>query len=289
MSAYVAVLLSSFLWAIATQFYAKIVGKITVFRFNMYKSIFAFVCFFISALFIGHILPPPGTLGWLLLSGFLGFALADLFIFYSFSKNGPARTLMLSAFEPSIIAIYSYFILHKTLPWNKAIGLLFLILCLIFMALERHRRRGTASIKVAILALIGINIEALGVVFTKKAFMVAPEMSSMTANLYRVIPALFFLGALNYFKGVKLGITDLSGKMKSSILFSAFIGTFLALYFYLYAISKVGHPSIIAGLGSLAPFYASIYEHWRDRKLPNKYFILALCSMIIGVFILLRF
>ncbi|MCX6112616.1 MAG: DMT family transporter [Proteobacteria bacterium] len=286
MSAYIAVLVSSFLWAIATQFYAKIVDKITVFRFNMYKSIFAFVCFFISALFIGRILPPPGTLGWLLLSGFLGFALADLFIFYSFSKNGPARTLMLSAFEPSIIAVYSYFILHKTLSWNKTIGLLFLILCLVFMALERHRR-GTVSIKVALLALIGINIEALGVVFTKKAFMVAPEMSSMTANLYRVIPALFLLGILNYFKGVKFGITDLSVKMKSSIIFSAFIGTFLALYFYLYAISKIGHPSIIAALGSLAPFYASIYEHWRDKKLPNKYFMLSLCSMIIGLFILL--
>ncbi len=286
MSAYIAVFISSFLWAIATQFYAKIVGKLTVFRFNLYKSIFAFVCFFIAALVIGKVRAPSGTIWWLLFSGFFGFALADLFIFYSFSKNGPARTLMLSAFEPSLIAIYSYFIIGQTLPWNKAIGLFFLVLCLIFMALERHRR-GNLSIKVALLALLGINIEAVGVVFSKKAFMIAPEMSSMTANLYRVMPALLFLGIINRFKGVKFGITDLSGKMRASIFFSAFIGTFLALYFYLYALSKPGHPSIIAGLASLTPFYASVYEHWRDKKLPNKYFVLALCSMITGIFILL--
>ncbi|MEI6080226.1 MAG: DMT family transporter [bacterium] len=286
MSAYVAVFLSSFLWAIATQFYAKIVTKITVFRFNLYKSIFALVCFFIAAVFIGHIAPPPGTLLWLLLSGFLGFALADLFIFYSFSKNGPARTLIFSAFEPALIAVYSYFIIHQTLPLNKVVGLFFLLLCLFFMAMER-KRRGSFSLRVAALALIGINIESIGVVLTKKAFMIAPDMSSMTANLYRVIPAVVLLGILNYFKGVKFGVGDLSKKMNMGILFSSFLGTFLALYFYLYAISKGGHPSIIAGLASLTPFYASIYEHWRDKKLPNKYFVLALCSMVIGVSILL--
>jgi drug/metabolite transporter (DMT)-like permease len=286
MSAYLAVFLSSFLWAIATQFYAKIVNKLTVFRFNFYKSVFALICFFIAAFAIGKLAPPAGTLSWLLWSGFLGFALADLFIFYSFAKNGPARTLMLSAFEPSLIAIYSYFIIHQALPWNKAIGLLFLIMCLVFMAMER-KKTGTLSLKVAVLALIGINLEALGVVFTKKAFLIAPEMSSMTANFYRVMPAIVFLGALNCFKGIKFGIGDLSVKMKASIVFSAFLGTFLALYFYLYALSSDLHPSIIAGLASLAPFYASIYEHWRDKKFPNKYFVLAFCSMVVGVFILI--
>jgi len=252
----------------------------------LYKSIIALVCFFIASWYIGAITCPLNVLPWLLLSGFLGFLLADLFIFYSFAKNGPARTLMLAAFEPTIVAVYSYLILGLTLPLGKIIGLFFLLLCLCFLALERSKR-GSVSLKVALLALVGINIEALGVVFTKKAFILAPHLSPMTANLYRVLPAIVLLPMLARFMNVKMGIGDISTKSKLNILGSSLLGTFMALYLYVYAISKFGHPSIIAGLGSLAPIYASIYEHWRDKKYPNRYFVGSIVSMIVGVLFLI--
>ena len=287
MSPFVAAFISSLFWAISTQVYSKMVNKLSVYRFNLYKSVIAIICFSTASYFMtGTLLAPIETIPWLLLSGFLGFMLADLFIFYSFAKNGPARTLMLSAFAPSIIGIHSYFLLGKTLPLGKIIGLIFLVICLCFLGLERSRR-GNFSIKVAILAFIGINIEAVGLVLSKKAFMMAPEMSFMTANFYRVIPAVVILPFLVYFKNIKIGIGDLSSKTKFSILSSSMLGTFLALYFYLYAVSHYGHPSIIAGLGSLAPIYASIYEHWKDKKYPNRYFIGAIVSMIAGVLFLI--
>jgi drug/metabolite transporter (DMT)-like permease len=287
MNAYLAAFISSLIWAAATQFYARIVTKTSVFRFNFYKSLIALVCFFIASLLIGQLVPSWEAMQWLLLSGFIGFAVADLFIFYSFAKNGPARTLIFSAFSPALIAVYSYSILQKTLPTNKMIGLSFLILCLIFLGFERKRRKGKISLRIALLAVIGINLEALGIVFTKKAFLVDPNLSSMTANLYRVIPAVIFLGLVNHFTKIKILMSDLSNKMKLSIVFSSFMGTFLALYLFLYAISKYNHPSIISAIASLAPLYASIYEHWRDKELPNKYFVGAMISMGVGVFILL--
>ncbi len=286
MSAYLAVFISSLLWAISTQIYAKMVQKLTVYRFNFYKSIIAFVCFFIACVFTGTLYVPWEAMPYLLLSGFLGFTLADLFIFYSFSKNGPARTMIFSSFSPSIIAVYSYFILGKTLPAQKVVGLFFLLLCLMFIALER-RNRGNVSLRVAVLAIIGINIEALGVVFTKKSFMVMPDLSPFTANLYRVGVAVVILGVLNSIKGVKFGIKDLGWDIKGRVAISTFLGTFMALYFYLYAISHYNHPSIIAGIGSLAPIYASVYEHWRDKKRPNRYFVGAIASMICGVLFLI--
>ncbi len=286
MSPYLAVFISSLLWAISTQIYAKMVQKLTVYRFNFYKSVISFVCFLLACVLTGNFYFPTQAMPYLLLSGFLGFTLADLFIFYSFSKNGPARTLMFSSFSPSIIAVYSYFILGKTLPMSKVAGLFFLLLCLLFIALER-KRRGNVSLRVALLAIIGINIEALGVVFTKKSFMVLPDMSPFTANLYRVGVAVVVLGIFNSFKGVKFGIKDMDWDIKGKVMLSTFLGTFMALYFYLYAISNYNHPSIIAGIGSLAPIYASVYEHWRDKKRPNRYFIGAIASMICGVLFLI--
>ena len=286
MSAYLSVFISSILWAISTQFYSKMVNKLTVFRFNFYKNVIAFVCFFIAAYFMGSVIAPKQSIGWLMMSGFLGLGLADLFIFYSFAKNGPARTMMLSAFSPSIIAIHSYFILGKTLPVAKVMGLFFLLSCLFFVAMER-KRRGNVSLKIALLALVGVNLEALGVVFTKQAFMLAPELNSMTANLYRLLPAIVFLFIFNRIRGVKMEIGDIDKKTKTTVVASSIMGAFLALYFYLHAISKHGHPSIIAGLGSLAPIYASIYEHWRDKKRPNRYFIGSILSMIAGALLLI--
>ena len=255
MSAYLAVFICCLLWAISTQFYANLVNRITLVRFNLYKSLIALVCFFVAAVSIGGLHAPIETLPWIFLSGLLGVGIADLLIFHSFAKMGPARTLMLWAFEPSLIAVYSYFILHKVLPLNKVVGLLFLIFCLIFMALEK-KKAGELTIRIVIIAFIGINIEALSFVFSKKAFMIAPEMSSMTVNLYRAMPAVVFLVALNYFKGLKFGIADLSAKIRLGVLSSVFMGNFLAIYLYLYAISRISHPSIVAGLASLTPFYA---------------------------------
>ncbi len=286
MSPILSVFISSLLWAIATQIYAKMVQKLNVYRFNFYKSIIAFVCFFIACVLSGNFYFPTAAMPYLLLSGFLGFTLADLFIFYSFSKNGPARTLIFSSFSPTMIAVYSYFILGKTLTSHKVMGLFFLLLCLVFLALER-KNRGNFSIKIALLAIIGINIEAVGVVFTKKAFMVMPDLSPFTANLYRVGVAVLVLGILNSVRGIKFGIKDLDWKVKNRVLISTFLGTFTALYFYLYAISNYDHPSIIAGIGSLAPIYASVYEHWRDKKRPNRYFIGAVASMVAGVIFLI--
>lgn len=237
MSPYSAVFISAILWAISTQIYARMVQKLSVYRFNFYKSILALFLFSAAALLTGRFEFPVQAMPYLLLSGFLGFTLADLFIFYSFAKNGPARTMIFSSFSPSIIAVYSYFILGKTIPLSKIVGLFFLLLCLLFVALER-KRRGNISLKVAMLAIIGINIEALGVVFTKKSFMICPSLDAGTANIYRVLVAVVFLFILNSIKKVKFGVSDLDVGTKKNILISTFLGTFMALYFYVYAISN---------------------------------------------------
>ena len=68
-----------------------------------------------------------------------------------------------------------------------------------------------------------------------------------------------------------------------AMLFSSTIGTWLALFLWLKAIGLPGHPAVIAALGSLSPFYASIYEHTKSRSLPNRYFFCALLCMLLGI------
>lgn len=286
--AYLATLASSMFWGFLSHGYASLIKILSVSRFNFYRCVVVFFCFLIAALSIGKIMIPKEAVIWLALSGSLVYFLSDLLTHYAISKNGPSRILILSAFVPSMVAIYSYFILDMTLSITKLIGLIFLILCLFFMALEK-KRHGTGSLLIIAIALIGLNIEAVGLVFTKKAFMVAPNMGPMTANLYRVVPAIVLLFFYNYLLGIKMRTDDLSLKYKGKILIIVILAGFIGLYLYLYAISHYDNPAVIAALANTAPIFASIYEHVKHKKLPNRYFVGSIISMIAGIVFLVFF
>ena len=108
MTPYLLVISSSLIWVVATQFYAKIGQAIPIYRFNFYKTCIAFTLFLLGALFTHQLKVPLSILPYLFISGIFGYALADLFIFYGFAKLGPARTLTITSFEPSVIALFSY-------------------------------------------------------------------------------------------------------------------------------------------------------------------------------------
>jgi drug/metabolite transporter (DMT)-like permease len=288
MSAYLAAFMSSLLWGIATQLYSNFVKKLKVYRFVLYKSIIAFVLFSVSSFLMKEsFFPKLETLPWLFISGFIGFGIADLLIFYSYSSIGPYRTLMIKSFTPTFVAIFSYFILGKVLPLEKAIGILLIILCLIFLAYDQKKANKHFSWNLILYALIGVFFDSLGVVFSKKAFMIDENLTSMNANVFRIIPAIIFLFILLKFKKLNFNFFKLNRKTKSLVILSSTLGTFLALFFYLYAISKKGfHPSTIVALTSLAPILASIYEHIVEKRRPNRYFFLATFTMVIGVIII---
>lgn len=286
MNPYLAEFISSILWTFSTQVYSKLVAKLSVFRFNFYKAVIGFFCFLIVALFQGNLFPASNVILILLLSGLLGFVLADLLIFYSFSKNGPARTLMIMSFSPATAAIYSYFILGQVLPFRKSIGIIFMILCIISLALEKIKNRDI-SIRIVIMTLIGMNLDSVGVIFSKKAFLMDPTLTSINANVFRILPAIIILFIINKFKNVNLSIKEINFDTKLKIITSCFFGTFLALYLFLYAISKAIYPSVIIAIGSLTPIYASIYEHILTKKAPNLFFLIAIVNMLIGVYFII--
>ncbi len=284
--AYLATLVSSMMWGLWSHGYASMINKLGVSRFNLYRCIIVFVCFLISSVIIGNVLVSKEAILWLALSGSLVYFLSDLITHHALAKSGPSRILILSAFVPSMVAIYSYFILDKTLSTNKLLGLIFLLLCLFFLALEK-KRYGSGSILIFIIAIFGLNIEALGTVFIKKAFMTAPTMDPMAANLYRVLPAIILLLIYNYFRRIPVGTKGLSTKTKATVLSAVFFAGFIGFYLYLYAISHSDNPAVIAALANTAPIFSSIYEHWRNKKLPNKYFIGSILSMIAGLILIL--
>lgn len=283
---YILITSASLLWVVATQFYAQIGRAIPIYRFNFYKTCIAFTLFLAGAILSGKVTVPLNVLPYLLFSGLVGYALADLFIFYGFAKLGPARTLMITSFEPSLIALFAYIFFSQSITLGKMSGVFMVLLCLYFLALEKKRSKDLldkGSLKLLAWIFVGMNLEALGTTFSKQAFILDPELTSTTANVYRLLPAFVILPLIAKYYKTSLSLKDLTWSLKKRIVFSSVIGTWFALLLYLQAIGMPGHPAVIAALGSLSPFYASIYEHVRDRSLPNRHFFAALLCMLAGI------
>lgn len=275
-----------FCWFVGSQVYAHIGQRMAILRLNFFKGCIALVLFFLTALFLGRFEITPAALFYLALSGVIGFAIGDLFIFRSFSQLGPSKTLMLAAFEPFIIALISTFYLSVGLKSNQWAGLLLLFLCVFFLSRER-KKTGDFSWKLIGIALIGISLDGIGVIFSKKAFMVDSELNSALANIYRILPALFVLYLINVRRKHSFTFLKLQKKEVSLLVIATFFGNFLSLGLYLHAIS-VGNPAIVAAVaGAITPMMATTYEHIRDKKKPSLNMGLAFLSMLIASILLL--
>jgi drug/metabolite transporter (DMT)-like permease len=279
------VLMASLVWTAATQIFARMGKRINITRLNFFKTLISLAFFLLFNLLFGTFKVEAPALSWLFASGVIGFGLADLLIFYSFAQMGAARTLMISAFSPLLLAIQSYLFLGISMNMSQLFGLICMFLCIFFLSLDKLDGVNF-NWKISFFALIGYALDAMGVTFTKKAFLLSPELTSATANMYRIIAALLILFVVAKFKKVSITDNRFTRRDYSLLVLSSFLGTFLSVLFWVNAISK-GHPPTIAALGSLSPVYATIIEYWLIRRTPSRYFILALMSMGGGIYFLL--
>jgi|GEM_PF-6639562 len=291
------VILASIFWAIATQLFAHLGRDMSVTALNVFKAAISFCFFFVFNIFLFGLNLQIETLPWLVISGIVGFGLADILIFYSFSKMGPARTLMLSAFTPSIMALQSYIFLGLSVNRGQWGGLFLMGLCLILLGFDKRKHNENGAEKVlgsrwefrwrtALIALGGFSLDAFGVILTKKAFILAPTMKSSEANMIRIGSAFFILLFIAWWRKINLREQIKNVKTMQLVFLSSFLGTFLSLLFWVNAIAK-GHPPTIAALGGLSPVLATLFEYGKEKRWPSPYFFGALISMGCGIFLLI--
>jgi drug/metabolite transporter (DMT)-like permease len=123
-------------------------------------------------------------------SGIIGFAFGDSFLFRAFRDVGPRITMLIMSTAPAIAAILAYILLDETLSsWGIA-GILVTLGGIAIVVLERNEGDDTPlewqGILYAVLAATG---QGVGLIFAKMAF-VQGEMNGFVATLVRVLAAL---------------------------------------------------------------------------------------------------
>ncbi len=284
---YLYVLCSSAFWVVATQFFAIIGNRMPIRRLALLKAWVAFAFFFIAALLTSTLRFSFEVYWPLLLSGMLGFGLGDLFLFYAIAKLGPSKTMLLNTFQPFLIALMSYALFGEKVPTQKMLGILLLGICILLLSRDKKEVGPFKfTLKLALIALVGISLDGIGLVLSKMSFERSSQLDTVSANAIRIFAALIFLNVYSAFKKFPLGVEGIEKRDLRILIFSTLLGNCMGLLLFMHAIS-LGSPAIVSALGGTSPVLASIYEHAKARVYPSLWFILSLLCMGMGIFLII--
>ncbi|MBN1146944.1 MAG: DMT family transporter [Anaerolineales bacterium] len=194
---------------------------------------------------------------WLALSGVLGLALGDAFLFQAFIWIGPRLAMLMMALHPAIAALLAWLFLGEALSAAQLLGMGLTLGGVAWVVLERsgparqeplERRNYFLGILFGLGGAIG---QALGMVTAKPGL--ADDFPALSGTLIRMLAAAASVWAFALLRGqagATLQALRARPKAFKFILGGAFIGPFLGVTFSLLAIqnAEVGVASTLMAL-----------------------------------------
>lgn len=281
---------STLSFATSSLVFAEYSRRISALWMNCFKCVVAF------ALLAATI---PLTTGWqtpsiesvtgLILSGFIGLNIGDLFLLNAFAKLGAARTLMVFGFQPLFLGVAASLFFGQKFEPRSLLAVFFLIACLMTFAIERFRHERVWGFNGLLYALIGVSLDAGGVLLSRAAFEHSPHLPPLEGNFYRCFGALLGFALISRFRPIQLlnGYKQLTtNRTRALVIAASFAGTYLALLLYLTAV-KIGHLASISSIAITGPIFAAALECFIYRRAPSRYLIAAFCFFATGFYILI--
>lgn len=255
---------------------------------NQVKVFTAFIAFLVAMLFTRDMVSvSPTVLSLLVLSGFMGLCLGDIFLFRAFTTLGPARSLVLYSFQPLMLGIYGYFFLNQMFTMNQTLAVICMMICIFIFMLERNKTTGTWDLRSFIWAFLGITLDAIGVMLTREGFELNPGLETFQVNVIRCAGALFgfFLISPKSYLTVAKDVVALRKREISLLIGAAFCGCFLSLTLYLAAL-KYAHVGTLTAIAITGPVWVSMLECLYHKRLPNLYLLGAFAFFLTGFYLM---
>jgi drug/metabolite transporter (DMT)-like permease len=176
------------------------------------------------------------TWNLLLLSGFLGFFLADLCIFKAFLIIGPRLTLLLQSITPPLVAIMGIYQLNEAFGWKNWLGMAVTLSGVVWVVLEQpesrketHHRKDFAW--GVLLAAGSAVFGGVGQVISKQALDTPIPYDPFAATFIRIIGALIcYLPLLTLMRRWRpIGKAFLHRRAMLIALFGSIVGPFLGV------------------------------------------------------------
>ncbi|MCX7882913.1 MAG: DMT family transporter [Brevinematales bacterium] len=272
----IASLFASVGWAGSALFFEFSSRRIGSQYVNLWRLLWAFVLLWIvNGIFCHSFLQDIflTDVAWLLLSGFVGFFVGDMFLFQSFVMIGSRLSLLIMLAHPLLSAVVAFFLFGEMLgirQWIAMGGTLLSIAgVLVFHQREEQREKAqdTRSLFVGILAaLVGMMGQSGGALLAKPALFHAGCV--FEATWLRIIGGLggFVLWLIGK-RAFREWIASFGDrKAIAATIGGSFFGPFLGVSLFLVGM-KYAPLGVASTLSSLAPLLLLVVDRVRGKKL----------------------
>ena len=246
----------------------------------------------INLVFFGQVLPfsaDPQRWTWLSLSGFIGLALGDAFLFQSYLTIGPRLGNLLLSLYPIFGALEAWIFLGESLRAGQLLGILVTLAGIVWVVFERGNggEKMTRHMTVGVLyGVLSAVFQATGFVFSKQGMY--GTYSPFQGNAIRMLAAMFGLLIIAMFqRQVGQTVTTLRENPSAfrMLMLAGFIGPVLGVSLSLYAVQNA-EVGVASTLTSLAPIFMLPISHFVFKERLNWQAIAGTLLAMTGVAIL---
>jgi len=249
-------LLCALLWAFAVICYRKAGDHIDVNAMNLFKISLTFVLMIPTLYFTDGFIPPALTAsewGLLLISGFFGIMLADLFYLRALQLIGAGLTGLTGSLYSPFVVFISFFYLGERLNSWQVMGMALVIIGVLVIS---YRRKSLTvehpPIKGFVFAALGVFFTALGIVIIKP---VTTDLPFFWIIFIRTIGGVMTMYLFNLMLGKNLNpLAAMRSSGKYWLLMGAFLGQYLSTMIWV-----AGYKYTSASVASILNETASIF------------------------------
>ena len=290
-----AALLTALAWSFTAVFFSLASDRVGALSVNRTRLLFA-VCLLGSTHWAVYNAPVPLQASpsqwlWLGLSGVVGLALGDTFLFQALVDLGPRKAMLVMSSWPIFSAFLAFLFLDESLAWREVAGIVLTVAGIAWVVLER----GTATsgpvrrerlARGAACAFGGAVCQAGGLVLAKQGL--AGGLPALSGTLIRMIAAAAVIWLLTLLMGeVRQNFAKFRDR-KALLLTTcgAVTGPFVGVWMSLYAVNHA-KVAVASALMSLVPILLIPLMWILFRETVSRRAVLGTLAAFAGVLVLL--
>ncbi len=290
----IAALFTSFCWALSAVGFSEATDRLGSQVTNRLRVALAFLALVvINSLLYAQPIPlhaGPERWGWLALSGLIGLAIGDAFLFKSYQCVGPRLGLLLLSLAPVFGALIAWLFFGETLTGMQMAGIAVTLGGISWVVIARPADSAENAacapgrgVLYGILAALG---QAAGLVLSKQGM--GGDFSPFAGTLIRMIAALLSLWGLALFQGQAIKTVQTVRRNPAGLrwaLFGSFFGPVIGISASLLAIQHT-NIGVASTLMALPPVVMLPISHFFYKEKLNMPAIVGTLIAIGGVALL---
>lgn len=187
---------------------------------------------------------------WLGISGIVGLAIGDLFLFQAYILIGPRLGLLFLSLSPAIASILAWLFLGEVLSLGKVLGIILTLAGIAWVVLESNaqeqviiRNKTSSNVRLSFRGIMAGTFaatgQAVGVVLAKLGL--KGNFSPLSGNVIRMTAAFLALWLVTFIQGEVISTIQRANNQRSGLLFllvGAVFGPLVGVSLSLFAIQN---------------------------------------------------